>query len=65
MQRSHLNDMKVPKAKPFIPRGFQLKITLSYAIWSTVNFPEKLGLKTDTFLTPIMLDEANLVKSYS
>ena len=51
MRHSHLNDKEIPGVKRFIPKGFELGVTLGRPNWSIVYFPVKLDFKIGTFLT--------------
>ena len=37
MWHSHLNDMKIPETKRFIPKGFELGTTLSEGVFTWEN----------------------------
>ena len=33
--------MEIPETKRFIPKGFELGVTLSYPIWSITSFAQR------------------------
>ena len=41
----HLNDMKIPETKRFIPKGFELGTTLSYPNISMITPTVNIGLR--------------------